>query len=738
MDQGPLRRLIHSLRQSAAPDCPPDDDGQLLRNFLTRGDQNAFELLLWRHGPMVLGVCRRLLANPHDAEDAFQATFLALVKKAGSITAGAALGSWLYRVACRVALRLRAALARRARREQPGVEDMPAAASVDSPASDLRRVLDEEVNRLPARHRAAFVLCCLEGKSGAEAARELGCPPGTVSSRLTRAREQLRRRLARRGLAPSAAFAVALAGETGAAPVSAGLVRSTLEAARLLAAGKAAGGALSEQALTLAEGVVRAMSLTRFKVATLVCLVVGLLLAGLSVSRPALDASPGEQARQDDPARADQKPKAAKQGKGGPVSVRVIKPQPGGLERVSQQTCTMRAFAREDVYAAVPGVLKHLTVDIGSVVKKGQLLAEIDAPLLALEEKQAEAAVKQARGQVREGEARLVTARAEVEVARGLIDQRKAELGTARANKEYREKAYKRIKLLGDRGTVDVGLVDEALNRLEDARARADIATAALKNSDLDLKVKQGKVAQAEAGVETTAANLVVAETSLEKARHLRRLTRVVSSLDGVVTRRNYDNGSVVGPAGSAGGIPLLTIQRTDLLRVVTEVPALDVPLVEPGTPVEVTVSGLPGVRLSAKVSRVGFVLDEKTRTMHVEVDVPNPKQQLRPGMYGVASLRLKNMAPGVLRVPSSAITHAVADEGEPVGRISRAVVYVVRGGKAHRTRVECGATYANSLGRAGIEILSGLRPTDLVVLNPDIRWGPAVPVEIKEGGDSK
>src|SRR5438067_1142699 len=99
MDQGPLRRLIHSLRQSAVPGCAPEDDAQLLRNFLTRGDQNAFELLLWRHGPMVLGVCRRLLSNPHDAEDAFQATFLTLLKKAGSITAGAALGGWLYRVA---------------------------------------------------------------------------------------------------------------------------------------------------------------------------------------------------------------------------------------------------------------------------------------------------------------------------------------------------------------------------------------------------------------------------------------------------------------------------------------------------------------------------------------------------------------------------------------------------------------------------------------------------------------
>src|SRR5207245_2500178 len=108
-------------------------------------------------------------------------------------------------------------------------------------------------------------------------------------------------------------------------------------------------------------------------------------------------------------------------------------------------------------------------------------------------------------------------------------------------------------------------------------------------------------------------------------------------------------------------------------------------------------------------------------------------KRQLRPGMSGTASLRLKNNAPGVLRVPFSAITHATADARDPPGRISRALVYVIRGGKAHRTQVECGARYRDT-----IEILSGLQPTDLVVLGPDVRWGAAIPVEVKEGGASK
>ncbi len=247
MNQEPLRRFVRALRQTTdAERGSPDDDAHLLHRFLRDGDANAFELLLWRHGPMVLGVCRRLLRDEHEAEDAFQATFLALLKKGNSIATGAALGGWLYRVAYRAALRLRAAQARRARREQPGADELPCPALGPPGDEDFRSVLDEEVNRLPARHRAAFVLCCLEGKSGAEAARELGCPPGTVSSRLTRAREQLRRRLTRRGLAPSAiALSAALAGESLAASLPVNLVQSTLEAARLFAAGAAAGGPLS-------------------------------------------------------------------------------------------------------------------------------------------------------------------------------------------------------------------------------------------------------------------------------------------------------------------------------------------------------------------------------------------------------------------------------------------------------------------------------------------------------------
>jgi RNA polymerase sigma factor (sigma-70 family) len=263
-----LGTLIRHLRRAVAP--PPavgPRDAQLLERFLKDRDEAAFELLLWRHGPMVLGTCRRVLGQAADVEDAFQATFLVLLRKARSVSRGEALGAWLYRVAYRVALRARAAARRRARREKPGLD----AAALPAPAApawdDLRPVLDEEVGRLPARERSAFVLCYLEGRTHAEAGRELGCPAGTVSWRVARARERLRGRLARHGVALSAAaLAGVVSANATAAPVPAALVSTALRAALLGGGARAAAaGALSAQAAALTEGVLQAMLLTKVK-----------------------------------------------------------------------------------------------------------------------------------------------------------------------------------------------------------------------------------------------------------------------------------------------------------------------------------------------------------------------------------------------------------------------------------------------------------------------------------------
>src|SRR5262245_7718754 len=173
-------------------------DGDLLKAFAERADQAAFTELVERHGRLVLGVCRRVLADAPDADDAFQATFLILARKARTVRRPERLGSWLYGVALRCAFRVRAT-ARRAK-EQPMPDVLPAPAEADTDWADVRPVLDAEIGRLPDKLRTVLVLCELQGVDRAAAAARLGVPLGTVSSRLSRAKEALRRRLIRRGI----------------------------------------------------------------------------------------------------------------------------------------------------------------------------------------------------------------------------------------------------------------------------------------------------------------------------------------------------------------------------------------------------------------------------------------------------------------------------------------------------------------------------------------------------------
>src|SRR5207248_1901119 len=186
-------------------------DTELLGRWITGSDEAAFELLMRRHAPLVLGVCRRVLDDPRDVEDAFQATFLLLLRKATAIRKSASLGSWLYKVAYRVALRARAERARAGPSTSAGLENVYARPDEDLLWRDLRPVLDEEVRGLPEKYRTPFILCHLQGKTNQEAADVMGCPLGTILSRLSWARERLRNRLTRRGLAvPTAVLVTAL------------------------------------------------------------------------------------------------------------------------------------------------------------------------------------------------------------------------------------------------------------------------------------------------------------------------------------------------------------------------------------------------------------------------------------------------------------------------------------------------------------------------------------------------
>jgi RNA polymerase sigma factor (sigma-70 family) len=296
MRTGGLRKVLEHLQRF---DGGGLSDGQLLGRFLDGRDEAAFAALVRRHGPMVLGVCRRVLGNLHDAEDAFQATFLILARKAASVLKGEALAAWLCRVAYRTALEARArAVKRRAHERQ--VEDMPHPEVGPPQPQDWRPLLDRELDAMPQKYRMAIVLCDLEGRTRREAARHLGLAEGTFSSQLTRGRRLLARRLARCGVSLSGgALAGVLSEGAASAAVAASLVNSTVEAAVHIAAGSAA--AVATPAALLMNEVLKAMLMTKLKVYVATAVVAVLLGVGGLVYRVAGQSPPVAKAPADRP-----------------------------------------------------------------------------------------------------------------------------------------------------------------------------------------------------------------------------------------------------------------------------------------------------------------------------------------------------------------------------------------------------------------------------------------------------
>ena len=278
-----LAPLVQLLRQFRLQRGGTTTDAELLELFISQRDEDAFETLVRRHGPMVLGVCRRILHNEADVEDCFQATFLVLVRKAAALRRRGLVSNWLYGTARKAALKARAMKNLRHRKErEAATEKVQMAANHDR---DLQELLDQELERLPDKYRAAIVLCDLEGLTIAAAAQQLGCPQGTLNTRLVRGRAMLAKRLSRHGLAVSGGvLATALCQNAVSACVPGPLVVSTVKAATLLAAGKAAAaGAISAKVVALTEGVLKAMLMTKLKITLAVVLALNFVGAGLGL-----------------------------------------------------------------------------------------------------------------------------------------------------------------------------------------------------------------------------------------------------------------------------------------------------------------------------------------------------------------------------------------------------------------------------------------------------------------------
>jgi RNA polymerase sigma factor (sigma-70 family) len=281
MATSPASQVIQHVRRALLNDEGGLTDGQLLGYFIERHDEAAFAALVERHGALVWNVCRRLLGQ-EDAEDAFQATFLVLCRKAGSIRHREMVASWLYGVAHQTALQARRAATRRRAREKQVMEMPEAAVAKRDIWSDLQPLLDQELSRLPDTYQVVILLCDLGGKSRKEVARHLNLPEGTVASRLARARAVLAKRLARRGLAvPGGALAAVLSENALSAGVPTSVVSATIKAGTSIVAGTAVTtGTIPSTVAGLTEGVLKAMLLRKLKMAPMVFAFLTALAAG--------------------------------------------------------------------------------------------------------------------------------------------------------------------------------------------------------------------------------------------------------------------------------------------------------------------------------------------------------------------------------------------------------------------------------------------------------------------------
>jgi RNA polymerase sigma factor (sigma-70 family) len=335
MGRGQLQSLLRHIRRFAGPPgAVRTTDSELLEQFLDQRDETAFEVLVWRHGSMIFGLCRRLLRNEQDAEDAFQATFLTLVRKGKSIGKREALGSWLHKVAFRIALAAKERSLRRSLRERAAVFPPFSDAAQKRPEErELAFVLDDEINRLPEKYRAAVVLCYLQGRTTQQAAHQLCCPRGTVATRLAWARERLRKRLTQRGVGLSiATLATVLTPKGASAAISAGLVEATIRTTLLLPA-----AAIPAQVAALSQGVLKTMMFSKLQIALSVILAMCVAGTGSSV-----------------------------------VTYRLVTQEAGAAENDPQPPPSLSAPAKRGDMARMPSQREGVLLMIGTETKPGE------------------------------------------------------------------------------------------------------------------------------------------------------------------------------------------------------------------------------------------------------------------------------------------------------------------------------------------------------------------------------
>jgi HlyD family secretion protein len=415
-----------------------------------------------------------------------------------------------------------------------------------------------------------------------------------------------------------------------------------------------------------------------------------------------------------------------------PAESRVMKveatyPRRGGTALTTTQPGSVHAFESADLYAEVPGYLKSQKVDIGDRVKEGEVLAEIAAPELEKAVLEAQAAVKQAEAAAVQAKARIASTKADLEAQKAMVSKAKVDVESYTAARQYREKEFSRIRDLAAREAIERKLVDEQEDRYHAALAAEHAAQQAVVTAEAQVTAAKAKVEQAEADYEAAKADIDKAKASLHKAEVYVEFTKIRSPYTGVVTRRSFHRGDLIRAAISSSGRdvePVLSVARTDLMRVVLKMPDNFVPLTDRGDPAEVRVDALPGYTFSGRVSRFADTEDPADRTMRTEVDLPNDKGLLHEGMYGGVTITLAPPSKD-LAIPST----AVAEQKEG----GAGVVWVVRNGEAHKATIQVGRDNG-----VEVEVVKGLKPDDQVIVQYNGALAEGTPVQVETVDISK
>jgi len=421
--------------------------------------------------------------------------------------------------------------------------------------------------------------------------------------------------------------------------------------------------------------------------------IVGLAAAGIAGKQ--LYSSPA------DPAHAAIQPAAPTKAQ----RVETIAPTQGGIDRRTSQPGSAHSFESADLYAKVSGFLKTQNVDIGSPVKKGDLLAEVDVPEFAEDVESAAASHQQSLAEVTQAEARVDSAIADHHAAQSRVAQAKADAERYDAEVSFGQKQYDRIKELSALNGIEDRLVDEKQFQLDASRANQRAAASAVASFEQQALAAESRIKLAKADLVVAKAKADVAKSRLDRAKVMHSYSKVYSPYDGIVTVRNFHVGAFIRAPEQGGQMPIVAVDRTDLMRVKVQIPEREIPYIQPGDRVTILFDALPGKEFTAPVARIAESENPATRTMLAEIDLPNPDRLIRNHMYGRVEIMLDEAPQGVT-IPSACL---VGDAAEGRGQ-----VYIVEDGHARLKKIQVGRDTGMH-----VEVLSGLSTADAVILRP-------------------